>query len=150
MVSQIKITFERGGEFTANLLENKAPRICQQIMNALPIETRTGHTTRSGMILHAFAPFETNILENQKTVIPQGGLAIDGILHKTLFREREKPIVKAEILVAYGVDNMIFGISGLVNPVSLMAQINNNLEELYDIGLRHRAKGRENILLEKI
>lgn len=150
LVSQIKLKFERGGEFIAKLLEDNAPRICQQMREALPINSRTVHTTRSGMILHAIAPFETRILENPKTVIPQGGLAIDGILHKALFRDREQPIENAEIVIAYGVDNMIFGISGLVNPVSYFAQIDSNLEELYNIGLRHRAKGREGITLEKM
>jgi hypothetical protein len=149
-MSQIKLKFERGGEFIANLIDDEAPRICKQINESLPIESRTVHTTRSGMILHANVPFETRILENPKTVVPMGGLAIDGVLNKTLYRDREQSIIEADLIIAYGVDNMIFGISGLVNPVSYFAQIQDNLDELYNIGRRHRAQGKENILIERI
>ena len=150
MVKQVKITFEKGGEFFATLKEEKAPRICKQVWEALPIEDRIGQTSRSGQVLYCVAPFMTRINENPKIVIPQGGLALDAILYESLFWEEGMPIVNGEIYIAYGDDNMFFGYSGLLNPCSYFAQIKEDLEELYEIGLRNREYGREGVIFSKV
>ena len=145
MAKQIRIVFEKGGEFLATLMEEKAPRICKQVWDALPIEARMGQAARSGQVMNCRAPFMTRINENPKIVIPQGGLAIDAILYRSAFWEEGMPIVKGEIVIAYGVDNMIFGYSGILNPCSYFAQIEDGLEELYQIGRRNREQGREGV-----
>jgi hypothetical protein len=148
MVRQIRIEFEKGGVFLAALMEDAAPRACKQIWEALPIKSRAGQAARSGQVLNCAVPFEHRIVENSKLVIPQGGLALDGKLYKSLYREGQ-PIIKAAIVIAYGVDNMSFGYSGLVNPISYFAQIKDGLDELYKIGLRNREYGRENVAFSK-
>jgi len=150
MVRQIRIEFEKGGVFLAALMEDAAPRACKQIWDTLPIKSRAGQAARSGQVLNCLAPFEFRILENPKLVLPQGGLAVDGILYRSLFRDEGQPIVKAEIVIAYGVDNMSYGFSGLVNPISYFAQIKDGLDELYKIGLRSREHGREGITFSKV
>lgn len=150
MVEQIRMVFEKGGEFIATLKKEEAPRICKQVWEALPIEDRIGQTSRSGQVLYCIAPFMTRINENPKIVIPQGGLALDAILYKSLFWEEGMPIVKGEIYIAYGDDNMFFGYSGLLNPCSYFAQIKEGLEELHQIGLRNREHGREGVIFSKV
>jgi len=150
MVKQIKIVFEKGGEFIATLKEEEAPRICKLIWEALPIKDRIGQTSRSGQVLYCMVPFMNRINENPKIVIPRGGLALDSILYRSLFWEEGMPIINGEIYFSYGVDNMFFDISGLLNPCSYFAQIEEGLEELYQIGLRNREHGREGIIITRI
>ena len=150
LVKQIRIKFEKGGEFLAKLLEDKAPEACKQVWEALPIEDRIGQTSRSGQVLYCISPFMTRINENPKIVIPLGGIALDAILYKSLFWEEGMPIVKGEIYIAYGDDNMFFGYSGFLNPCSYFAQIKEGLEELYQIGLRNREYGREGVIFSKV
>ena len=148
MIRQIKIVFEKGGEFTATLMEDKARRACDQLWDALPIETRAGQAARSGEVLNCAVPFEHRLVENSKLVIPQGGLALDG--HNYRIREEDQPLVKAAIVIAYGVDNMSFGYSGLINPISYFAQIKDGMDELYQIGRRNREYGRENVTFSRV
>ena len=150
MVKHMRIVFEKGGEFIAALMEDKARRACMQVREALPIDTRAGQAARSGEVLNCAVPFEHKLVENSKLVFPQGGLALDGKLFMSLYREGDQSIVKAAIVIAYGADNMSFGYSGLTNPICYFAQIKEGLDELYQIGRRNREYGREKVTFSKL
>lgn len=134
---KIKILFEKGGEFLATLLEDKAPYASNQVWRSLPIETRAGQAARSGEVLNCGMPFAHQLVENSKLVLPHGGLALDG--HNYRIHAR------AALVIAYGFDNMSYGYSGITNPISYFAQIEDGLDELYEIGLRNREYGREGV-----
>lgn len=142
MTKLIRIKFEKGGEFLAKLMEDKAPEACKQVWEALPIETQAGQAARSGQVLNCQTKFAHRIVEHSKLVLLQGGLALDG--------HNYRMNANAAIVMAYGVDNMSFGYSGLINPISYFAQIEDGLEELYQIGLRNRAEGREGVTFSKV
>ena len=137
LVKRLKIVFEKGGEFLATLLEDKAPFASNQVWSSLPIETRAGQAARSGEVLNCGMPFAHQLVENSKLVLPQGGLALDG--HNYRMHAR------AALVIAYGSDNMSYGYSGLTNPISYFAQIEGELDDLYKIGLRNREFGREGV-----
>ncbi|MBD3204850.1 DUF3830 family protein [Candidatus Bathyarchaeota archaeon] len=44
----LKIQFEKGGEITARLLEDKAPETCKAIKEALPVTARVLHAQYAG------------------------------------------------------------------------------------------------------
>ncbi|WP_042353783.1 DUF3830 family protein [Bacillus rubiinfantis] len=47
-MKHIRISFERGGELTAMLLEDAAPKTCQMIWKAMPLESVVTHSRWSG------------------------------------------------------------------------------------------------------
>lgn len=135
-MSYMKIEFERGGVFTAKLLEDEAPKTCKTIKSRLPFEYRFQHSIVSGQAILCLPPDLTVERENQR---------VAGILPGTLsFLVKDEPVlVPDEIYIAYG----IFISRGLTvdakQPVNVFAQIESNLDELKQIGRRILLQGAE-------
>ena len=135
-MAHMKIEFEKGGTFTAKLLEDEAPKTCKTIKERLPFEYRFHQSIVSGQAMVALPPDLTVERENQRVAgIPPGALS---------FLVKDEPVlVPDEIYIAYG----IFISRGLTvdakQPVNVFAQIEENLDELKKIGQRLVLEGAE-------
>lgn len=136
MPSSLRIEFEKGGTFTARLLEDEAPKTCSTIKSRLPFEYLFQQSIVSGQAMVAIPPDLTVERENQRVAgIPPGALS---------FLVADEPThVPDEIYIAYGV----FISRGLFidakQPVNVFAQIEDDLEELKQIGARIIRHGAE-------
>ena len=72
-MSYLKLEFEKGGVFTARLLEKEAPKTCSTIKEHLPFEYRFHQSIVSGQALVTLPPDLTVERENQRVAgIPPG------------------------------------------------------------------------------
>ena len=137
-MSKIRVEFEKGGVFEANLLEDEAPKTCEVIKKRLPFEYRFQQSIVSGHAILALPPDLTVERENQRVAgIPPGTIS---------FLVRDEPVlVPDEIYISYG----IFISRGLTidmkQPVNVFAQIEANLEELKQVGRRIHLEGAEKV-----
>ena len=135
-MTTITIEFEKGGVFTARLLEAEAPKSCAIIRERLPFAYRFHHSIVSGQAIVTLPPDMTMPRENQRVAgIYPGALA---------FLVKDEPVlVPDEIYIAYG----IFISRGLTvdakQPVNVFGQIDGNLDELAKIGRRILMQGAE-------
>lgn len=135
-MAKLKIEFQKGGTFTAKLLEDEAPKTCKTIKERLPFEYRFQQSIVSGQAMVAIPPDLTVERENQRVAgIPPGAIS---------FLVKDEPVlVPDEIYIAYG----IFISRGLTvdakQPVNVFAQIEENLEGLKKIGQRIILEGAE-------
>ena len=135
-MASLKIEFEKGGVFTARLLEDEAPKTCATLKSRLPFEYLFQQSIVSGQAMVAIPPDLTVERENQRVAgILPGALSFlvkDEITH-----------VPDEIYIAYGV----FISRGLFldakQPVNVFANIDENLDELREIGNRIIMQGAE-------
>ena len=137
-MASLKIEFEKGGAFTARLLEEEAPKSCATIRDRLPFEYLFQQSIVSGQAMVAIPPDLTMERENQRVAgIPPGALS---------FLVGDEPVlVPDEIYIAYG----IFISRGLTvdakQPVNVFAQIDDRLDELKEIGARIIRHGAERV-----
>jgi hypothetical protein len=135
-MASLKIEFEKGGTFTARLLEDEAPKTCATLKDRLPFEYLFQQSIVSGQAMVAIPPDLTVERENQRVAgIPPGALS---------FLVRDEPVlVPDEIYIPYGV----FISRGLFidakQPVNVFAQIDEGLDELKEIGARVIHQGAE-------
>ncbi len=137
-MASLKIEFEKGGVFTARLLEDEAPKTCETLKSRLPFEYLFQQSIVSGQAMVAIPPDLTVERENQRVAgILPGALSFlvkDEITH-----------VPDEIYIAYGV----FISRGLFldakQPVNVFANIDENLDELKEIGMRIIMQGAEKV-----
>ncbi len=135
-MASLKIEFEKGGTFEARLLEDEAPKTCATLKSRLPFEYLFQQSIVSGQAMVAIPPDLTVEPENQRVAgILPGALSFlvkDEITH-----------VPDEIYIAYGV----FISRGLFldakQPVNVFANIDENLDELKEIGMRIIMQGAE-------
>ena len=72
-MAYMKIEFEKGGTFTAKLLEDEAPKTCKTIKERLPFEYRFHQSIVSGQAVVTLPPDLTVERENQRVAgIPPG------------------------------------------------------------------------------
>ncbi len=141
-MASIRIEFEKGGVFTARLLEDEAPKTCATITSRLPFEYLFQQSIVSGQALVAIPPDLTVERENQRVAgIPPGALS---------FLVKDEPVlVPDEIYIAYGV----FISRGLMvdakQPVNVFAQIDDGLAELRQIGARIIRHGAEMVRFDR-
>jgi len=132
----MKLEFEKGGTFTARLLEDEAPKTCKTVKERLPFEYRFYQSIVSGQAMVTLPPDLTVERENQY---------VAGILPGAIcFLVKDEPVlVPDEIYIAYG----IFISRGLTvdmkQPVNLFAQIETDLAELKMVGQRVLMNGAE-------
>ena len=143
MPKKMEIKFEKGGTFTAELLESEAPETTKTIWNRLPMELEFYHSMVSGEALVTFLKDLTVEPENQMVAgILPGALAF-------LVRDPPRVRIPDEIYIAYG----IFVSRGLtVNnylPVNVFAYIKEDLEHLKEVGQRIFRKGGEKVTFVK-
>ena len=135
-MTTITIEFEKGGVFTARLLEDEAPKTCAIIRERLPFAYRFHHSIVSGQAIVTLPPDMTMPRENQRVAgIYPGALS---------FLVKDEPVlVLDEIYIAYG----IFISRGLTvdakQPVNVFGQIDSHLDELAKIGRRILMQGAE-------
>jgi hypothetical protein len=135
-MASLRLEFEKGGTFTARLLEDEAPRTCATIKDRLPFEYLFQQSIVSGQAMVAIPPDLTVARENQRVAgIPPGALS---------FLVRDEPVlVPDEIYIAYG----IFISRGITldakQPVNVFAQIDDDLDQLKEIGARIIRHGAE-------
>ena len=135
-MASIRLEFEKGGAFIARLLADEAPKTCATIKSRLPFEYLFQQSIVSGQAMVALPPDLTVERENQRvTGIPPGALS---------FLVKDEPLlVPDEIYIAYG----IFISRGLTldakQPVNVFAQIDDDLDELKEIGARIIRHGAE-------
>lgn len=137
-MAKLRLEFEKGGVFTARLLEAEAPKTCRTIKAKVPFAYRFHHSIVSGQALVTLPPDLTMERENQRVAgIPPGTLS---------FLVRDEPVlVPDEIYIAYG----IFISRGLTvdmkQPVNVFAQIEDKLDELGQVGRRVLMNGAETV-----
>ena len=135
-MSYLKIEFEKGGIFSARLLEKEAPKTCSSIKARLPFEYRFHQSIVSGQAMVALPPDLTVERENQQVAgIPPGAICF-------LVKD-EVVLVPDEVYIAYG----LFISRGLTvdmkQPVNFFALVEDNLEELMEVGKRVLMEGAE-------
>ena len=135
----IKIEFEKGGVFVAELFEEKAPQTSKIIAEKLPFEYEFLHSATSGQAIIAMTPDLPVPKENQRTIaIYPGSLCF---------------LVKEEI---YNIPNEIYITTGdffvsrgyaidYQQPINVFGQIKEKLDELDKIGSRILMKGTEKV-----
>ena len=135
-MASIRLDFEKGGTFTARLLEDEAPKTCATLKARMPFEYVFQQSIVSGQAMVALPPDLTVEPEHQRVAgIPPGALS---------FLVADEPVaVPDEIYIAYGV----FISRGLFvdakQPVNVFAQIDDRLDELKEIGARIIRHGAE-------
>ncbi len=135
-MTTITIEFEKGGVFTARLLEDEAPQSCAIIKARLPFSYRFHQSIVSGQALVTLPPDLTMPRENQR---------VSGIWPGALsFLIKDEPThTPDEIYIAYG----IFISRGLYidgkQPVNVFGQIEGGLDELAQVGRRVLMNGAE-------
>ncbi len=135
-MAQVKIEFEKGGVFTARLLDDEAPKTCQTIKGRLPFAYRFHHSIVSGQAIVCLPPDLTVERENQRVAgIPPGTLS---------FLVRDEPVrVPDEIYISYGIF-ISRGLSlDMKQPVNVFGQIESNLDELKAVCTRILMSGAE-------
>ena len=145
-MARVKIEFERGGVFIAELLEDEAPKTCAAILKKLPFSYRFQQSICSGHAILCIPPDLTTEPENQRTVgVFPGALCF-------LVQDLPKN-VPDEVYIAYGpyfVSRCSY-IDGQ-QPVNIFGQIEDNLDELRKVGDRILIEGAEMVnfsLVEK-
>lgn len=142
-MSRMKLEFQKGGVFIAELLEEEAPKTCKTIKERLPFTYRFHHSIVSGQAIVTLPPDLTVERENQR---------VAGIEPGTLsFLVRDEPVrVPDEIYIAYG----IFISRGLTvdmkQPVNVFAQIKTDLGELKKVCQRILMEGAETVTFRLI
>ena len=95
-MTSIQLEFEKGGVFSARLLEDEAPKTCATIKGRLPFEYLFQQSIVSGQAMVAMPPDLTVERENQRVAgIPPGAVS---------FLVKDEPVlVPDEIYIAYGI-----------------------------------------------
>jgi hypothetical protein len=124
----------KGVRAVATLLEDEAPRTCNAVWEALPIEGDTYHAKWAGRELYTLGPsFPVSPGEENATITPIPGdvlyfdVSPDTIdLPVALRRQHPKGLV--DLAVFYGRNNLLLGPAGFM-PGNLFATITEGLAE---------------------
>ncbi|MEM3641690.1 MAG: cyclophilin-like fold protein [Candidatus Bathyarchaeia archaeon] len=131
MAKQIEIEFERGGKFTATLLEDAAPKACKVLWDHLPIEGRAAQARYGGE--EFFFNTDLNIeAENQKKDFKAGDIAFN-------------PHPKWKAIIIYYGNNI-----AITTPYNHIAKISEKLDELKAVGERIWLQGAEKVRICKL
>jgi len=143
-MTRIKIEFEKGGAFSAKLLEAEAPNTCKKITESLPFSYTFHQSIVSGQAIVALPPHLTVEPENQRTVgVPPGSLC---------FLVNDPPRnVPDEIYISYG-PYFVSRCSTIdfQQPVNIFAQIESDLDRLMDVGKRILMEGAEIVSFSQV
>jgi hypothetical protein len=147
MAKEIEFEFEKGGKFVAELFEKEAPKNCQTIWNALPIETEAIHAAYSGqsiwMVTRNYIKLEDVREENQKIL---------GNLPGTVGIEVYPPetnLNRTELVIVYGPNYYPRTPFAGEKPLNRIGIIRNNLDELLEIGKNIREFGKQKVTIKK-
>lgn len=133
------VTYLPGVIGTATLLEDLAPKTCQALWDMLPIETRTIHVFRGGQgwrteknfaLQPADAPIENRL--EAATLLKPGDIVY--------YNNHKVPLLK--IFMAYGN-------AAWPSEASLIARVDENLDELVNISRRILYEGPKNVTFRR-
>jgi len=143
MAKQIEIEI-RGITFTADMLEDKAPKTCRAILGVLPLEAEGYHQVWSGQSLIIHSPVLIKAVEEQ-------GLWPSSSFPD--FRENANIIgcpgelalypVGGSICISYG--KSLYGGSIGPEPSYHFARISADIDKLYEVGSTFRREGGQKI-----
>jgi len=138
-MTRVRIEFEKGGVFTAVLLEEEAPKTCAAIREHLPFTYRFHQSIVCGHAVVTLPPDLTVEEENQRTVgVPAGSLC---------FLVADPPRnVPDEIYISYG-PYFVSRCSTIdfQQPVNVFGLIESGQDELLSIGKRILMEGAEHV-----
>jgi len=147
MAKEIEITFEKGGTFVAQLFEKEAPKNCEAIWKALPIEGEAIHAAYSGqsvwMVVSKYIKLEDVHEENQKVL---------GNLPGTIGIEAYPPetnLSRTELVFVYGPNYYPRTPFAGEKPLNRVGMITGNLEQLLKIGVNIREFGKQKVVIKK-
>jgi len=138
-MTRIRIEFERGGCFTAQLLCEEAPKTCEAILDRLPFAYTFHQSVVSGQAMLTLVPDLTVPRENQRTLgLPPGSLC---------FLVQNPPMnVPDEIYISYG--PFFVPRSFRVDahePVNVFGRIESGFDSLLTVGRRVLMEGAEKV-----
>jgi len=139
-MKKIEIEFEKGGLFTANLLEDKALKTCKEIWDRLPLGYRMHHSSSAGQGLACTVDFTVE-KENQQILHTRG---------QVIFRVAD-PVrgVQSELIVAYGLHASYSIRHFSHDPENVFAEIEDDLDELEKVGRRMFWEGGEKVSIRR-
>lgn len=142
MAKKIKIRFERGGEFIATLIEDKAPKTCEAIWRALPLEGDVLHSKWSGRGIFIGTHLGDRLpRENQSSILSSGYV---GYWREWFNEEKGEEVIE----VYYG-PSVVRDDRG-VTQLNMFALIEKDLKELADVGMRIWMQGKEKMTVQRI
>lgn len=147
MAKQIEIEFEKGGKFIATLMEDKAPKTCKAVWDALPIESRIQHAKYSGEIIFLMTPPKLSTFDELENPLVMGLLPGD-IAFNTLAKHHLPPPSSQEILIIYG-GALPRDMCGWLPSNHFAKIVDGSLEELANVGKRVYEKGMEKVVIRK-
>ncbi len=146
MAREIEIVFEKGGTFVAELFEKQAPRNCQTLWDALPLQAEAIQAAYSGQSVWMVTkeiPIENVHEENQKLL---------GNLPGTVGLEAYGPetnIPRTEVIIVYGPNYYPRTPFVGERPVNRVAMIKVNLDELLKVGNTIREYGKQKVTIRR-
>jgi len=143
MKKQILLEFERGGQVTATLLEDVAPKTCEAVLSALPFEGKVVHAMYAGEEIVATFPLSGELeYENAIYEVKPGDLA----LVSTYVYNPSRPKGQTNFCIFYGISRPRKTIDQTAE-VNVFARV-DDLEKIVEIGKRVRLNGREKIWIK--
>jgi hypothetical protein len=147
MVKEIEFEFEKGGKFVAQLFEKEAPKNCETIWNALPIEAEAIHAAYSGqsvwMVTKNYIKVKDVHEENQKLL---GNLP--GIVGIESYPP-ETNLNRTELVIVYGPNYYPRTPFAGDRPLNRVGIIKENLDKLLELGINIREFGKQKVVIKR-
>ncbi len=147
MAREIEIVFEKGGRFVAELFEKEAPKNCEALWKALPLEGEAIHAAYAGQavwfVVIDYIPLSDVHEENQKVL---------GNLPGTIGIEAYPPetnLHRTELVIVYGPNFYPRTPFAGEKPVNRIGMIKGNLDELLEIGKNIREYGKQKVTVKR-
>lgn len=138
---KIQIEFEYLGKFTAELLEDKAPEVCNAIWKSLPLRGAVTQARYSGMMLYSRPPSLPKV--NMENVVKEVMLGDVGYWHG--YWEAPSPQLSGD----YTEIGLFYGKQKIEPPLCVFARITQGMDDFEIVCKRIQMKGPEEILVEK-
>jgi len=144
MSKQLLLEFERGGQVTATLLEDEAPKTCKAVSASLPIENKVIHAKWAGdeIFFDGFPLHGELEYENATNDIKPGDVAV--ISTQAYLPSLGKG--KTSFCIFYGKSRPRKAVDETVD-VNVFARI-DDIEKITEIARRVRFSGSEKILIK--
>jgi hypothetical protein len=135
MTRRIELALKvKGVRAVATFLEDEAPRTCNAVWDALPIEAETYHAKWAGRELYTLVPpFPKGPGEENATITPIPGDVVyfdvsPDTIDLPVALRRQYPNGLVDLAVFYGRNNLLLGPAGFM-PGNLFATITEGLAE---------------------
>jgi len=148
LVAQIKIKFEKGGIFIANMLMEQAPKTCKTVLELLPFQGKVGHAMFSGQLLSTDIDTKLTKLENPRVYgLRPGDITLN--IHHIPIQSPDGRLIPHEIHFIYG-PMIVERDFGGYSPANFCAKITeDSLKELEKVARRIRTSGMEKVSIKR-